>query len=194
MANNKLSAFLSLLLVFCSGIVVGGVGLHVYTSKVAPPPRPQEKRSPEEFQLLLSSGFTRKRGPLSTRRAPRRTPSFTPRGRPSTSSRSRRSRPYSGPTKSRYMTLFASATRKPARNLRNSVAKATSRKTEVGHALACPGERSSPGCLCQSHSSAPVAPAPEPLADGEVSVARRCQEAFRRRHTSQPVGSYQVGL
>ena len=51
MANSKVSAFLSLLLVFASGIVVGGVGYRVYNTKLSPPPRPQEKRmSPEEFQ------------------------------------------------------------------------------------------------------------------------------------------------
>jgi hypothetical protein len=59
MANTRLSAFLSLLLVFCSGIVVGVVGVRVYTSKVAPPARPQEKRSPEEFRKQLVDEMTR---------------------------------------------------------------------------------------------------------------------------------------
>ena len=54
MANNKLSAFLSLLLVFCSGIVVGGVGYRVYAAKVSAPTKPPERRSsPEEFKNHL---------------------------------------------------------------------------------------------------------------------------------------------
>ncbi|HUB79990.1 MAG TPA: hypothetical protein VMB03_14385 [Bryobacteraceae bacterium] len=59
MASTKLSAFLSLLLVFASGIVVGGVGYRVYNTKVSPPPRPQEKRSPEEFLKRAISEMTR---------------------------------------------------------------------------------------------------------------------------------------
>jgi hypothetical protein len=59
MANTKLSAFLSLLLVFCSGIVVGVVGVRVYTSKVAPSVRPQEKRSPEEYRKQLVEEMTK---------------------------------------------------------------------------------------------------------------------------------------
>jgi hypothetical protein len=51
MANTKVSAFLSLLLVFVSGIVVGGAGYRVYNTKVAATAKPPEKRlSPEEFQ------------------------------------------------------------------------------------------------------------------------------------------------
>lgn len=51
MANTKVSAFLSLLLVFVSGIVVGGAGYRVYNTKVSPPVKPPEKRlSPEDFQ------------------------------------------------------------------------------------------------------------------------------------------------
>jgi len=49
MASTKLSAFLSLLLVFASGIVVGGVGYRVYATKVSPPPRRGERPSPDEF-------------------------------------------------------------------------------------------------------------------------------------------------
>lgn len=59
MANSKVSAFLSLLLVFASGIVVGGFGYRAYTIKVSPPPRPQEKRSPEEFLKHAISEMTR---------------------------------------------------------------------------------------------------------------------------------------
>jgi len=60
MANTKLSAFLSLLLVFCSGIVVGGVGYRVYNTSVAPPARPAEKRpSPEEYRNHLVDQMTK---------------------------------------------------------------------------------------------------------------------------------------
>src|ERR1039458_2086135 len=60
MPNNKLSAFLSLLLVFCSGIVVGGVGYRVYAAKVSAPTKPPEKRpSPEEFRNHLIDEMTR---------------------------------------------------------------------------------------------------------------------------------------
>jgi hypothetical protein len=59
MANTKLSAFLSLLLVFCSGAVVGVVGTRVYTSRVAPTVRPNEKRSPEEFRKQVVEEMTR---------------------------------------------------------------------------------------------------------------------------------------
>jgi hypothetical protein len=60
MPNNKLSAFLSLLLVFCSGIVVGGVGYRVYAAKVSAPARPLEKRqSPEEFMNRVVDEMTR---------------------------------------------------------------------------------------------------------------------------------------
>jgi hypothetical protein len=59
MANTRLSAFLSLLLVFCSGIFVGVVGVRVYTSKVSPAVRPPEKRSPEEFRKQLVDEMTK---------------------------------------------------------------------------------------------------------------------------------------
>ena len=50
MANSKLSAFLSLLLVFLSGIAVGAVGYHVYNSKKHP--------TPEEFRNHLVQEMT----------------------------------------------------------------------------------------------------------------------------------------
>ena len=54
MANTKLSAFFSLLLVFLSGVVVGGFAYHVYstTAAVAPsnPKGPEEKRDPEAIR------------------------------------------------------------------------------------------------------------------------------------------------
>lgn len=54
MANTKLSAFFSLLLVFCSGAVVGGFGYRVYNTSVAPTPRPPEKRmDPEDYRKHL---------------------------------------------------------------------------------------------------------------------------------------------
>jgi hypothetical protein len=59
MANTKLSAFLSLLLVFCSGIVVGVVGYRVYNTKVAAPAKPPEKRSPEELRKQVVEEMTR---------------------------------------------------------------------------------------------------------------------------------------
>jgi len=59
MANSKVSAFLSLLLVFASGTVVGGFGYRAYTTRVSPPPRPQEKRSPEEFLKHAIAEMTR---------------------------------------------------------------------------------------------------------------------------------------
>jgi Spy/CpxP family protein refolding chaperone len=55
MANTKLSAFFSLLLVFASGIVVGIVGYRVY-SAAAPSSvskAPQKKMAPEEFRKQL---------------------------------------------------------------------------------------------------------------------------------------------
>jgi hypothetical protein len=51
MANTRLSAFLSLLLVFCSGIAVGAVGYHVYNSKKRP--------TPEEFRNHLVQEMTK---------------------------------------------------------------------------------------------------------------------------------------
>lgn len=60
MANTKLSAFLSLLLVFASGIVVGAVGYRVYNARVSPTGRPLEKRpTPEEFRKQLVDEMTR---------------------------------------------------------------------------------------------------------------------------------------
>ena len=54
MANTKLSAFFSLLLVFFSGVVVGGFAYRVYstTAAVAPsnPKGPEEKRDPEAIR------------------------------------------------------------------------------------------------------------------------------------------------
>jgi hypothetical protein len=51
MANTKLSAFLSLLLVFLSGIAVGVVGSNVYTSKKHP--------TPEEFRNRVVQEMTK---------------------------------------------------------------------------------------------------------------------------------------
>ena len=60
MANTKLSAFLSLLLVFCSGAVVGVFGYRVYsTSKVVVAPRPAEKQDPEVRRKQLIDEMTR---------------------------------------------------------------------------------------------------------------------------------------
>jgi len=59
MAYSKVSAFLSLLLVFASGIVVGGFGYRAYTTKVSQPPRPPEKRSPEDFLKRAIAEMTR---------------------------------------------------------------------------------------------------------------------------------------
>jgi len=54
MANTKLSAFFSLLLVFLSGVVVGGFAYRLYstTAVVAPsnPKGPEEKRDPEAIR------------------------------------------------------------------------------------------------------------------------------------------------
>jgi hypothetical protein len=61
MANTKVSAFLSLLLVFSSGIVVGVAGYRVYsTSVLAKDPRaaPERKMSPEEYQKHLVDDMT----------------------------------------------------------------------------------------------------------------------------------------
>ena len=60
MANTKLSAFLSLLLVFASGIVVGGFGYHAYSrSRVTPPVRPPEKQDPEVRRRQIVDEMTR---------------------------------------------------------------------------------------------------------------------------------------
>lgn len=54
MANTKLSAFFSLLLVFCSGGAVGAFGYRVYNTSVAPAPRAAEKRmDPEDYRKHL---------------------------------------------------------------------------------------------------------------------------------------------
>jgi hypothetical protein len=45
MANTKLSAFLSLLMVFMSGIAVGGVGYHVYNNIYSRRPSPEQFRN-----------------------------------------------------------------------------------------------------------------------------------------------------
>ncbi|MGD0868421.1 MAG: hypothetical protein ABSB88_02630 [Bryobacteraceae bacterium] len=54
MANTKLSAFFSLLLVFLSGVVVGGFAYHVYSTTAAVarsnPKGPEEKRDPEAIR------------------------------------------------------------------------------------------------------------------------------------------------
>jgi hypothetical protein len=58
MANSKLSAFFSLLLVFISGIVVGGIGYRAYSAgKVSP--RPQEKQDPEVRRKQLIDEMTK---------------------------------------------------------------------------------------------------------------------------------------
>ena len=54
MANTKLSAFFSLLLVFLSGVLVGGFAYHVYRTTAAVAPSnskgPEEKRDPEAIR------------------------------------------------------------------------------------------------------------------------------------------------
>jgi len=61
MAYSKLSAFFSLLAVFCSGLVVGVVGYRAYTAKVVISPRPGEKKQPdpEEVRKQLIAQMTR---------------------------------------------------------------------------------------------------------------------------------------
>src|ERR1017187_2952839 len=60
MANSKLSAFLSLLLVFCSGAVVGVFGYRFYNTSVAASPRsPEKKQDPEERRKQLIAETTR---------------------------------------------------------------------------------------------------------------------------------------
>jgi hypothetical protein len=60
MANTKLSAFFSLLLVFCSGIAVGVVGYRAYNTSVTPSAKAPEKRpTPEEFRKHLIDEMTR---------------------------------------------------------------------------------------------------------------------------------------
>ena len=54
MANSKLSAFFSLLLVFCSGAVVGVFGYRAYNHSVSPSVRsPEKKQDPEEVRQQL---------------------------------------------------------------------------------------------------------------------------------------------
>src|ERR1035438_588540 len=60
MANTKLSAFLSLLLVFCSGAVVGVFGYRVYNTSAGGPSRaPEKKQDPEEHRKQLIDEMTR---------------------------------------------------------------------------------------------------------------------------------------
>ncbi|MEI9976760.1 MAG: hypothetical protein WDO73_34705 [Ignavibacteriota bacterium] len=60
MANTKFSAFVSLLLVFVSGLFVGGVSYRAYSMRLSPPPKPAEKRmSPEEFQNRAVDDMTK---------------------------------------------------------------------------------------------------------------------------------------
>ena len=60
MANTKLSAFLSLLLVFASGLVVGGFGYRAYSgSKIVTPPKAPEKMDPEVRRKQLMDEMTR---------------------------------------------------------------------------------------------------------------------------------------
>jgi len=59
MANTKLSALFSLLLVFASGLAVGVVATRVYNAKVASAVKPPEKRSPEEFRKQLVDEMTK---------------------------------------------------------------------------------------------------------------------------------------
>ena len=61
MANTKLSAFFSLLLVFCSGVGVGVVGYRAYSGSVVAPAKTPEKRTPpnpEEFRKHLIQEMT----------------------------------------------------------------------------------------------------------------------------------------
>jgi hypothetical protein len=59
MVNTKLSAFLSLLLVFLSGAVVGVCGYRVYNTSIAPPARAAEKQNPEDRRRQLIAETTR---------------------------------------------------------------------------------------------------------------------------------------
>jgi hypothetical protein len=60
MANSKLSAFFSLLLVFCSGAVVGAIGYRVYNTSIAPPARPAGKnQDPADIRKQLIAEMTR---------------------------------------------------------------------------------------------------------------------------------------
>ena len=54
MANTRLSAFFSLLLVFASGVIVGVFGYRVYASSVEPPAHQADRRpDPEEMRKRL---------------------------------------------------------------------------------------------------------------------------------------------
>jgi hypothetical protein len=60
MPNSRLSAFFSLLLVFCSGAVVGVFGYRAYTHSESSPARPPEKKQdPEELRKALIAEMTR---------------------------------------------------------------------------------------------------------------------------------------
>jgi len=60
MANSRLSAFFSLLLVFCSGAVVGVFGYRVYNTSVAPPARaPEKKQDPADVRKQRVGEMTR---------------------------------------------------------------------------------------------------------------------------------------
>lgn len=62
MANTKVSAFLSLLLVFASGIAVGAVGYRLYSTTVVASgggvKPPEKKMAPEEYQRHLIDDMT----------------------------------------------------------------------------------------------------------------------------------------
>jgi hypothetical protein len=63
MANTKLSAFFSLLLVFLSGVVVGGFAYRVYSTTAVQAPAnskgPEEKRDPEAIRKHNIDEMTR---------------------------------------------------------------------------------------------------------------------------------------
>jgi hypothetical protein len=62
MANTKLSAFFSLLLVFCSGAVVGIIGYRFYNTSIVAPTKALDRRqppSPEEFRKQRIEEMTR---------------------------------------------------------------------------------------------------------------------------------------
>jgi hypothetical protein len=61
MANTRASAFLSLLLVFASGILVGGFGYRAYSTSVLAnggAKAPEKKMSPDEYQKRLIDDMT----------------------------------------------------------------------------------------------------------------------------------------
>jgi len=60
MANSKLSAFFSLLLVFVSGAVVGVFGDRAYNQSLSSPVRPPEKKQdPEDLKQQLIAEMTK---------------------------------------------------------------------------------------------------------------------------------------